>query len=245
MDKSRGWTRGESNPRSSGANPKSVPDRAQTTAENIIPYMPTRRKFLFAILSVIAAGAVAFSGRFDIARASSEAGASESSSGGVLSSLGINPTLFLFQLANFIVVALILWFLILKPLTQKMSERQKIIDESLQNADKLKAKLAKSEEDYMARLAAAQREAEKILEKANHEGEQLSAELKEKAKGEIAKLAAEGKKQIASDKEEMLRHFKAEAADLVVLALEKVLAEKVDEDKDKKFIKGIIEKLGT
>lgn len=199
---------------------------------------------MFAILSVIIVGIAALGSHFHVARASSEA-AAEAGSGGVLGSLGINPTLFLFQLANFIVVAVILWFLILKPLTQKLSERQKIIDESLQNADKLKAKLAKSEEDYMARLAAAQREAEKILEKAKHEGEQLSAEIKEKTKQEIAKLVAEGKKQIAGDKEEMLRNFKSEAADLVVLALERVLSEKVDEEKDKKFIKGILEKVGT
>lgn len=205
--------------------------------------MKTRAKFLVVILAVIAGVAAAIDNMVYASSEVAEAVASEADGGGVLASLGISPTLFLFQLANFIVVALILWFLILKPLTQKMSERQRLIDESLKNADKLKAKLAKSEEDYMARLAQAQREAEKILEKARDEGEQLSAELKEKTKGEIAKLVAEGKKQITSDKEEMLRNFKSEAADLVVLALEKVLQEKVDSQKDEKFIKGIIEKL--
>ncbi|MCX6778657.1 MAG: ATP synthase F0 subunit B, partial [Candidatus Magasanikbacteria bacterium] len=54
-------------------------------------------------------------------------------SGGVLGSLGINGQLFVFQLINFILVAAILWFLILKPLTKKMAERKKIIDESLDN----------------------------------------------------------------------------------------------------------------
>lgn len=205
--------------------------------------MKTRANFFIIILTVIAGVAAAIDNMVYAHAEAAEAVASEVDGGGVLGSLGINPTLFLFQLANFIVVALILWFLILKPLTKKMSERQRLIDESLQNADKLKAKLAKSEEDYLARLADAQREAEKILEQAKHEGEQLSAELKEKTKQEIAKLAAEGKKQITSDKEEMLRNFKAEAADLVVLALEKVLQEKVDSQKDEKFIKGIIEKL--
>ncbi|MBI2636919.1 MAG: hypothetical protein HYW81_01875, partial [Parcubacteria group bacterium] len=53
--------------------------------------------------------------------------------GGLLDSFGLDPRLFLLQLANFIIVAIILWFLILKPLTKKLSERQKVIEDSLEN----------------------------------------------------------------------------------------------------------------
>ena len=56
-----------------------------------------------------------------------EAAAEES----VAASLGLNTQLFGFQLLNFAVVGLIVWFLILKPLTKKMAERQQIINESL------------------------------------------------------------------------------------------------------------------
>lgn len=182
----------------------------------------------------------------DIAQASAEAAEiAEKTEKGVFASLGINPTLFLFQLANFIVVALILWFLILKPLTKKMAERKQIIDDSLANAEKLKNKLAKSEEDYLARLAAAQAEAEKILEQARRDGEQLSDELKEKTRSEIAKLVSDAKKQINSEKEEMLVNFKSEAADLVVLALEKILQEKIDDKADEKFITEVIKSLDS
>ena len=55
-----------------------------------------------------------------------------------LASLGINPTLFVFQLINFAIVATIIWYLILKPLTKKMTERAKLIDESLDNAKKFR-----------------------------------------------------------------------------------------------------------
>jgi len=46
---------------------------------------------------------------------------------GVAASLGLNTQLFVFQLINFVIVAIILWFLILKPLIKKMEERKKII----------------------------------------------------------------------------------------------------------------------
>ncbi|MEK9158891.1 MAG: ATP synthase F0 subunit B, partial [Patescibacteria group bacterium] len=55
---------------------------------------------------------------------------------GLLASLGINLPLFIFQLINFAIVAVILWFLILKPLTKKLAERQKMIDDSISNAER-------------------------------------------------------------------------------------------------------------
>ena len=101
----------------------------------------------------------------DIVHASSEAAsaAAEGAQEGLLASLGINVTLFLFQLANFIVVALILWFLILKPLTKKMAERQAIIDQSLENAKKVEENLHKSERKYQERVDLSKVEANKIL----------------------------------------------------------------------------------
>src|SRR3989344_8781458 len=93
----------------------------------------------------------------------SEAAVETASQTGLLGSLGINSTLFLFQLINFAAVAAIAWFLILKPLTKKMSERQRIIDESLDNAKKVSENLEKSEADYQKRLKQARLEAEKVL----------------------------------------------------------------------------------
>jgi len=181
----------------------------------------------------------------DIVHASSEAAsaAAEGAQEGLLASLGINVTLFLFQLANFIVVALILWFLILKPLTKKMAERQKIIDESLDNAKKIQTNLEQSEQDYQKHLQEAKRAGEKVLEQAGVESEKLSSELKDKAKKEIESLVAQAKRNIQLEKEEMTVAFKGEAATLVALALEKILSEKMTDERDKKFIKEIVEKL--
>src|SRR3989339_519706 len=86
-------------------------------------------------------------------------------SGGVLADLGINGTLFVAQLINFALVAMILWFLILKPLTKKMSERQKMIDESIDNAKKIQENLNKSEKEYQTRIDQSKVDANKIMEK--------------------------------------------------------------------------------
>lgn len=180
----------------------------------------------------------------DIAYASSEAAAeSAASQTGLLASLGIEPKLFIFQLVNFIIVALILWFLILKPLTKKLAERQAIIEESLANAKKAADNLAQSDADYKKHMHAARLEAEKFLDKATGEAGKLSDELKLKAREEIEALVKQAKHNIQLEKEEMMLGFKEEAAGLVALALEKLINEKMTAEKDKKLISEIVNKL--
>jgi len=162
---------------------------------------------------------------------------------GLLASLGINGSLFVFQLINFAVVGAILWFLILKPLTKKMAERQNIIDESLTNAKKVQDTLARGEKDYQSKIDMAKVEANRILEKANSETEIVANEMKAKAKKEIEGLVDQARRNIKIEKEEMVTKLKEETAEMVVMAVEKILSEKMDEKKDKKLIEEAIKNI--
>ncbi len=161
----------------------------------------------------------------------------------VLASLGINGTLFVAQLVNFTLVALILWFLILKPLTKKMSERQKMIDDSIDNAKKIQDNLNKSEKEYQTRIDQAKVESNKLLEKAANESEVMVEEAKTNAKTEIERLVSQARDSIKAEKETMQVQLKEETANFVVLALEKILGEKVNDTSDKKLIDEVLKKL--
>lgn len=179
----------------------------------------------------------------DIVYASSEGAAEAAGQTGLLASLGIEPKLFIFQLVNFAIVALILWFLILKPLTKKLAERQAIIEASLANAKQAADNLAQSDADYKKRMQEARIAAEKLLEAATGEAGKLSEELKAKAKLDIDALVKQAKHNIQAEKGEMMAAFKTEAAHLVGLALEKLINEKMTAEKDKKLITETVEKL--
>lgn len=165
------------------------------------------------------------------------------SNGGVLASLGINGTLLIFQLINFAIVACILWFLILKPLTKKMSERQKMIDQSIDNAKKIETNLATSEKKYQERIDQAKVEANKIIDKTQKEAIQVGEGLKDKAKKEIETLVDQAKKNIKIERDEMMNEVKKEAANLVIAAMEKILSEKMDGAKDHKLVDEAIKSL--
>jgi len=173
----------------------------------------------------------------------SETTAEQPQDAGVFASLGINGTMLGFQLINFAIVAAIIWFLILKPLTKKMTERQKMIDDSIDNAKRIQETLQKSEQKYQARIDEAKVEANKILDRASTETEGLTEAMKVKARQEIELLIDQAKRNIKIEKEAMVAGLKQETAGFIVAALEKILTEKIDNAKDKELIAEMIKKM--
>ena len=163
--------------------------------------------------------------------------------GGVLASLGINGTLFVFQLINFAVVAVVLWYLILKPLTKKMSERQKMIDDSIDNAKKIETNLGMSERKYQEKIDQAKVDANKFIAKAREEALAAAEITKEKTKKEIEQLVDSARKNIKAEREESINELKQQAADLIVSAAEKILSAKIDADKDNKIIEEAVKSM--
>ena len=180
-----------------------------------------------------------------IALAAETAGtaAEATSSGGVLASLGINGTLFVFQLINFAVVAAVVWFLILKPVTKKMAERQNIIDESIDNAKKIEANIIMSERKYQEKIDQAKVDANKVIEKAQVAAVEEAEAMKNKAKAEIESVVDQAKKNIKIERTEMMDEIRREAAGMVAAAVEKIISEKMDSLKDGKLVEEALKSL--
>lgn len=155
---------------------------------------------------------------------------------GLLGSMGIDWKMFVIQLINLAIVFCILWFLILKPLTKKMSERQKKIDESLENTKKIDQMLKKSDNDYRDQINTAKAEANQILEKAKIDAVLTAESIKNNTKKDIDLMTASAKKNIDEEKQKMVADFKNEAAEIVVLALKKIVSNKFDVINDKEEI---------
>src|SRR3989338_4788920 len=102
----------------------------------------------------------------------------EATDGGVLSSLGLNGYLFGIQFFNFALVVVIVWFLILKPLTKKMEERKRLIDDSLDKAKEIETAYGMSQQKYQERIDEAKIEANKIVEASHGEAERVAELLK-------------------------------------------------------------------
>ena len=161
----------------------------------------------------------------------------------VAASLGLNGQLFVFQLINFAIVAAIVWFLILKPLTSKLEERKKIINDSLEKAKEVEANLVMSNQKFEERISEAKTEGNKIIAKATTDAEELAVSMKAKAKEEIENLVAQARGKIKDEKEEVMQGIKTETAGLIVAVVEKVLNEKLTDKKDQELIEESLKNL--
>ncbi len=159
---------------------------------------------------------------------------------GILGSLGIHGVDIMAQLFNFTLVAVIVWFLILKPLTKKMEERKNLIDESLDRAKEIETNYKMSEIKFKEKLDEAKKEANNIIAGAQEEAIRVQENMKQKTKDEVEALVIAAKKNIEIEKAEMQASLRKETVGIVVAAMEKILGEKMDEKKDKQFVEDIL-----
>ena len=131
---------------------------------------------------------------------------------------------------------LIVFFLMAKfgfpVITKMVEERKQFIDESLRKAHEANERLAGiREESERLRSEARARQAE-ILSQAKATGDGIVREARERAQAEGAKLLQEAKAQIEAEKENALRDIRETVADLSVAIAEKVVRQKLADDKE-------------
>lgn len=169
--------------------------------------------------------------------------ADSSSASGPVQMFGLDWKLFIAQLVNFSIVLFVLWKWVFGPLGQKLSERTEKIEKSLAQARDIEQQHREAQEQKIAELEKTRKEAAEIIARAEKLAQQSKAEILAEARESAEKIAAQNKVQLEDQKAKMLREIKEEAANLVVMATEKILREKLDPKKDEKIIKEALKNL--
>jgi F-type H+-transporting ATPase subunit b len=136
--------------------------------------------------------------------------------GEMLQTLGIQWTKLIPQLINFGIVLFVLWKWAYKPVFNMLDARQKKIADSIANADKIKAELARTEADRQKTLAEAGELANKIIADARAAASRLSEVESQKAIATAEQIIAKAREAAAQDQARMLAELKQEVGRLVV-----------------------------
>jgi len=154
----------------------------------------------------------------------------------IISTFHVDWHIILAQLVNFILVVAVLWYFAFKPLAKTMTERTTRIEQSLKNADAVEERLRQADAEYQTVLTNAKKDAEHIIVKAKTLAEQQRVEVIEKTKAEAAKIVESGKQQLAAQREQMVASARVELSELVALATEKVIGEKITTERDRALV---------
>lgn len=140
------------------------------------------------------------------------------------------------QAVNFFILLFILKRFLYKPILKVLDERKKRIEESLKNADEIEKRLQQTIEEEEKRLQKASLESEKIIKGAEAAAVQIIEEGKLKAEELSARILKEGQVQLQLQKENLQREVRADLADILSLALQKVTGKMFNKKDQKELI---------
>lgn len=154
----------------------------------------------------------------------------------LLNNLGINGSLLLAQIINFVILLFILYKFAYGPVLKMLEDRTKKIEKGLKDAEDSQKKLAEISEKESAVLVEARIQAQEIIKKAEEMAVTQAQSIVLTAREQTEKMLAVAQKQIEQEKEKILTEVKLEVAGLVVMATEKIIHEKLDKNKDQELI---------
>jgi len=157
--------------------------------------------------------------------------------------LNVNPGLIIWTIINFCVFLFIIIKFGTKPIVNGLKKREDRINSAIENAEKANTETQRILIESQAKLDNAQKEMMEIVNKGKVQGDELIRKATEEAeKVKVAKIE-EAKREIERSKESALKELRNEVASLVVRATEKLLDEKLDQDKHLKLVDSYIDKL--
>lgn len=156
--------------------------------------------------------------------------------------MNINSTLIGQSIMFAIFVAFCMKF-VWPPLMAAISERQRKITDGLNAAEKAKADLATAEQAAEQELNEAKAKAAALIEQASKSANQLIEEAKVQAQIEGERIRQQAQASIDQEINQAREALRAQVAELAVLGAEKILQDKVDEQKHASMLNQLAAKL--
>jgi len=139
--------------------------------------------------------------------------------------------LFFWQTVIFVLLIFLLKKYAWKPILDAVNEREEGIKNALLSAEKAKEEMVSLKSDNEATLKKARAERDLLLKEAREMKQQLIDEAKDKAKSEANKIINQAQEAIQNEKNAAISDLKNQLASLSVEIAEKVLKEKLSDDK--------------
>ncbi|MBT3561566.1 F0F1 ATP synthase subunit B [Flavobacteriaceae bacterium] len=152
--------------------------------------------------------------------------------------------LFFWQTIIFILLIFLLKKFAWKPILDAVNEREEGIKNALLSAEKAKEEMASLQSDNEQTLKKARSERDLLLKEAREIKQQIIDEAKNEAKSEAKKIISQAQETIQNEKNAAIVDLKNQVAGLSIDIAEKVLKEKLSDDKTQmKLVKDLVKEV--
>jgi len=151
--------------------------------------------------------------------------------------LGLNAQLLIEQGIAFLLLVFILGKFVYPALVKAIDDRRAAIEAGLEEAKESQEALTKAEAKVAEMLEAARKDADDILARTQQEAANLVADAETKAKVRAEQIVADAHQQLNVDIAKAREVLKKDTIELVAVATERIIGEKLDERKDADLVK--------
>jgi F-type H+-transporting ATPase subunit b len=159
----------------------------------------------------------------------------------MLEAIGINLPLLIAFVVNFLILFGLLGVILYKPVLKMLDERTSKIKDSMDQAEKIKVQLEKTEAEIKQQLEIARKEGQKIIAQAEQIGERLKTEAKDEARREAESFITKAHAEIRSQRDKDIEELRSQFATIAISAAEKVINQSLDKEKHRKLLGEVLE----
>lgn len=158
---------------------------------------------------------------------------------------GLDRAHFISQVISFLIVAALLWKFAYTPILKVLEDRRQKIADSLANADKIKAELARTEAAKQEVLSKANAQANKLIEEARAAAARVQEQETQKAIADAANIIAKAHEAAEQDRAKMMIDLRREVGRLVVDTTSKVTGKILTPDDQKRLVQETTQQLSA
>jgi len=150
----------------------------------------------------------------------------------------INPmtsTVF-WSIIVFIILIIVLWRFVLKPVNRMISKRQVEIQDAVNNADRQKDDAQKYLEEQKQQLEEAKKEARQIIDESKVAAKKIKDEIEERANEKSRAIVDTALEEIRAEQERSIAAVKNKIVDIAMETTEKIIGKNLSEEEHKKLI---------
>ncbi len=151
---------------------------------------------------------------------------------------------FLFKVINFVLLVLLLYFFLRKPLGRSLRERHESLKRALKEAEEAKALWEARYREFEEKLKGVEDEARRLREEILKEAEREKERLIGEAKREAERIRLEAQKAIEQERRQAERLLRERIAEMTVLLAEKVLRENIRPEDQQRLLEDYVRRLG-
>ena len=164
----------------------------------------------------------------------------------------IDPGTIVFTLINTLIIFILFKVFLFKPVGKILDKRNEMAAAEIAEAKRAKESAAKTEQEYIEKLAKAKEEAADIkderdamLREATARAQKREEEIVNEANQKAAEIKARAEENIERDKQRAVNDIKDEISDIVIMAASKVVEKEISAKDNEAIIADFLQNVGT